>query len=271
MWQLRSKIFLEFFSLLRQSAACDYLAAVLALITKLDGANFQMFHMEHSGNQKWSYQVRWPTSRVAEFAAWSPLRTATGNKVTLPLMDPTVPMEARWSWDDGTPATPQTRRQQKSASSNPQSSIANLQFAAAVPHEWGEATCDFHIIIKLLRDFRNDPLIHAAALVRREPCAFEIVMPRRLVAQDGPEILTVSGTALVSGPATVLRGEGEFTCVTDAFSISNAGASQVTLLPVEAAIPCSLPYVPSYAVKLGKLPPEEIELLRQYMAEQSTL
>lgn len=143
------------------------------------------------------------------------------------------------------------------------------EWSEALPHEWGSITCDFHVIIKCPKDFRIDPLIHAAGLVRGFPVAFELALPARVVALSGQEILTLSGTALSPGPSAVLRAAGEFTCTNDQFSVSNAAPSQVTLLPVAARSPQALPAGPCYAVRLGILPPEEIELLRAYVAEQS--
>ena len=71
---------------------------VLALITHLDGANAQLFHVEHCGNRKWQYQIRWPDSRVEDYREWQPLRSTSGEKAIEPLLDPTVIAEVRWRW-----------------------------------------------------------------------------------------------------------------------------------------------------------------------------
>ncbi len=246
--------------------------SVLALITQLDGANAQLFHVEHCGNRKWQYQARWPDSPAPEYRDWGPVRSAAGDRALEPLMDPNVICEVRWRWNDDLPPDGEGdlapwESDPSSLTSDPLSSLyAGWQDAA--PHEWGPITASFHVIVKQPRDFRADPLVHAAGLVRGFPVAFQVVMPARVVALARQEILTLTGTALAPGPAAVLRESGEFVSVNDAFSISNEGSSQVTLLPVAARPPSALPPGPCYAVRLGVLPPEEIDLLRSYVADQ---
>jgi hypothetical protein len=223
---------------------------VLALITLLDGANAAMFHVEHCGNRKWQYQIRWPLSRAAEYQEWSAVREAAGEKALEPLMDPTVITEVRWRWADVPPDG---------------EVFPEEPWQDAVPHEWGESKAWFHVILKQPRDFRVDPLVHAAGRVRAHPIAFELTMPARLAAQSGKEAFTVSGRALGFGPASVLREAGEFVSANDAFSISNAGGSQVTLLPVPPRVPAALPFLGTVAVKVGRLTDEEIELLRAHV------
>ena len=227
---------------------------MLALITKLDGTNALLFHVEHCGKQAWQYQACWPASRLAALQDWSPSRAVTGERAIEPLADPNVPVLVRW--------------RRVAAAGGEGDAPPEEPWQDAQPREWGEATVSFHVIVKQPRDFRADPLVHATALVRGLPIAFELVMPRRMVAESGQEILTVSGTALGAGPATVFREPGEFSTSNAAFAISNAGPSQVTLHPVPARPPESLPFSGTYAVKLGTLPPEEIELLRAYVAER---
>ena len=253
---------------------------MLALITLLDGANAQLFHVEHCGNRKWQYQARWPASSAPEYRDWGPVRHATGERALEPLMDPNVICEVRWRWEEepaaigdqgseigDAEAPPWENYSSSSPIPDPRSPIPS-PWITATPHEWGCITCDFHVIVKSPKDFRVDPLIHAAGLVRGFPVAFELTLPSRVVGLSGQEILTLSGTALSPGPAAVLRKPGEFTCTNEHFSVSSAAPSQVTLLPVAPRPPQALPSGPCYAVRLGILPPEEIELLRAYVAEQ---
>ncbi len=226
---------------------------VLALITLLDGTNAAMFHVEHCGNRKWQYQLRFPASRAAELRQWGETENAAGETETAPLADPTVIVECRWRWADDVPA-----------------GVVALPepWQDAAPHEWGESTAEFHVIVREPRDFQQDPLLHVGGRVRQMPISFELCMPRRLAAQQEQEIITVTGRAMGFGPATVLREVGEFVSRNDAFSISNAGPSQVTLLPVPPCAPASRPFTGTVAVRLGKLPPEEIEQLKAYVAAQ---
>lgn len=261
--QLTSKIKL---SIATNKNLCIY-QAVLALITLLDGSNAAMFHVEHCGNRKWMYQCRWPQSSAPEYRDWGPLRKTTGDKALEPMMDPNVIVEVRWRWEDENPESRlQTPENPAPPSADSASSLDSGLWSLASPRQWGMTTCDFHVIVRAARDFRVDPLIHAVAMVRGVPVSFELVMPPRGVAGEGQEILTVSGTSLDFGPSTVLREAGEFTVSTPAFTISNAGPSQVTLLPVDPAPPRALPFRRGIAVKIGTLPPEEIELLREYAA-----
>lgn len=246
---------------------------MLALITLLDGANAQLFHVEHCVNRKWQYQARWPASSAPEYRDWGPVRHATGERALEPLMDPNVICEVRWRWEEEIPEVRHQMPEISEESAPPwdvtqESALPDL-WTAATPHEWGTITCDFHVIVKSPKDFRVDPLIHAAGLVRGFPVAFELTLPARVVGLSGQEILTLSGTALSPSPAAVLRESGEFACTNEHFSVSSAAESQVTLLPVAPRPPQALPSGPCYAVRLGILPPEEIELLRAYVAEQS--
>ena len=242
---------------------------MLALITLLDGANAQLFHMEHCGNRTWQYQARWPASSAPEYRDWGPVRTATGERAIEPLMDPNVICEVRWRWETEKPEARIQNPEEEDAPPRETSSLDSCLWTLACPHEWGAITCDFHVIVKSPKDFRVDPLIHAAGLVRGFPVAFELTLPSRVVALSGQEILTLSGTALSPGPAAVLREPGEFTCTNEHFSVSSAAASQVTLLPVVPRPPQALPSGPCYAVRLGILPPEEIELILAHAQEKA--
>ena len=227
---------------------------VLALITHLDGANAQLFHVEHCGNREWQYQIRWPESRVAEYRDWQPQRSTSGERAIEPLLDPGVLCDVRWRWSENGSDGSEPPWQQP--------------WQEARAHEWGDATAFFHVILKQPRDFRADPLVHAAALVRGLPVAFELAMPQRLAAQKGREVFAVPGTALCKGPGTVLREVGEFICVNDAFCISNAKPSQVALLPVRPRLPSALPYQGMFGVRVGCLSPDEVELLRVFAAAE---
>ncbi len=230
---------------------------MLAVITKLDGANVALFHMEHFGNRKWEFQLCWPGSHVAEFRDWSPPRPAAGELAVAALRDPNVTLLARWRWADdfcGEGEPPPEEPWQDGA-----------------PHEWGDATCEFHVIVSQPRDFQKDPHVQACALVRGIPVSFALLLPRRKVALEAPECFTLTGSAIGCGPGTVLREPGEFVSTNDAFSISNAAPSQATLLPVPAKVPESLPLTDLCGVRTGILPPEEIEMLRRYVAEQEAL
>ena len=267
MLQLTSK---ANFSIAAINFRCNH-RAVLALITLLDGANAQLFHVEHCGNRNWLYQIRFPDSRESAYGEWGPLRRAAGEKALEPLLDPTVVPEVRWAWEEVEGGELIVDGQSADSSSSPSTlnPPPSTSWSAAIPHEWGDASGSFHVIVREPRDFREDPLIHASAMVRGTPACFELVMPRRRVAESGVEILTVQGTALGgAGPGSVLREAGEFATTTAAFTISNAGPSQVALLPVAPKLPASLPFAGCYAVRLGTLPPEEIELLRAYVAQQ---
>lgn len=137
----------------------------------------------------------------------------------------------------------------------------------AVPHEFNEScTCLFRVHVKLPCPEASDPawVSHACANVRGFPSGWELDIPNRALAMDGPEDLLVTGKSICIGGGQVLRKAGEFVASSSGFLISNEAPSQVALLRVERAVPGRLPYQPSFMVVTGQLSEEEIELLKKY-------
>lgn len=215
---------------------------VLTLIAMLDGANACLFHMEqHTG--EWRYRARWPESGYPALREWGEVRQVAGGCVFMPLTDPLVPVEVEWCAE------------------------GEEEWRAAEPWEFMEVPVRFRVEMGEGRDFREDPLVRAMALVRGLPCAYELEMPRKKVAEG--DFFEMEGKPLVLGPGMILREAGEFLCESAAYRITNLEpTSQAALLPVVAAEPGSVPSRGTFCVKKGSLTADEVAALEAWKQEE---
>ncbi len=205
---------------------------MLALITKLDGSNALLFHVEHCSNRPWQYRRRLPDGE------WSSPVAAHGETTHFHLSESEqAGVQVEWRWPDG-------------------------QWLAAQPHEFGIATATFQVEITGDGwDFRDGEGLRVGRLVRGNPAAFLLQMPpKRCLAG---EVFEVTGTSVSRGVGQVLRESGEFLYRDGRIGISNVGPSQVALLPVSTAIPGLLPFTGTFLVASGRLSETEIQLLKQ--------
>ena len=211
---------------------------MLALITQLDGVNALLFHVEHCSNEAWEYRMRGVAGEWLD-----PVRVV-GSFVVVPLVHPNDEVVVEWREGE-----------------------MNL-WKRAVPHEFGEATCQF--IVKVSGVFSPNRLedceVMACGLVKNRPSAWKISLPSRRIEN---EVIRVQGVSYSKGVGQVLRQQGEFQCRSSIFQIMNAEPSQAALLEVASAFPSALPFVGACFVKSsGRLNDDEIAAL---MSEASTL
>lgn len=220
---------------------------MLPLITRLDGTNGLLFHVEHWNKRNaWEYQVRWPESRVESLREWGEGVMVSEDHALFVLLDPTVAVEVRWRW--GWPGG---------------------EWEDAALREWGSIECDFQVIVKERRDFREDPVLRVGAMVGSLPAGYDLTLPMRVV--EAGEMVGARGKAVHFGIGNVLREAGQFASGNAAFAISNVGPSQVTLLPAAGNIPESLPFLGTLAVRAGRLSESELVAFRDYLKTQPPL
>ena len=212
---------------------------MLALITRLDGVNALLFHVEQWGGGRW----QWRSRPQLEGAEWSAPESADQESVSFPLTDPHHAVQVEWREEDG-------------------------EWQAAHPHVFGVAECEFVVGVKSHFDQTRDAAFEAkaCAAVRGHPSGWRLDLPRRVLAADGPETLRVRGVSVCPGIGQLLREDGEFQCGDGNFSVMNAGPSQAALLPVSMATPEVLPYTGAFFVKTGRLAEAEIQLLKTEIA-----
>jgi hypothetical protein len=210
-----------------------FACCVLALIAELDGTNALMFHVEQFDNRPWQYRLR------AAGSAWSAeIGESSAESVTVVLPSSRSAVEGQWRW------------------------AGEEQWQDAVAHQFlPNAECLFHVrseapFRQLIGEFR------VCAAVRGHPSVWSLMMPDRMIAEHGPETVTVTGYPLCLGLGQILREEGEFQCKGGGFTVMNAAKSQAALLPVPVAVPGELPFRGLFLVKTGRLTDEEIELLK---------
>jgi hypothetical protein len=134
----------------------------------------------------------------------------------------------------------------------------------AMPHEFGQsATCEFLLRIEPGHGYLSGDDLRVCGAVRGFPSGWLLDMPARRWVLTAPENLRVSGTSLCPGPGQILRAAGEFQCSGHGITVMNAGPSQATLLPVDAAPPSVMPWAGAFFVTTGRLSDEEIALLKQ--------
>lgn len=202
---------------------------MLALIAKLNGITALLFHVEQWSKGVWQWRIKGSAEIYQEIMDHAYVAMIPG-------------MEIEWRSLDG-------------------------DWQDAVPHEFGEScTCQFRVTVKLPCPEASDPawISHACANVRGFPSGWELDIPNRVLAMDGPEELVVNGRSLCVGGGQVIRAAGEFVASSDGFLVVNEGPSQVALLRVERAVLGRVPYHPSFMVVTGRLSDDEVELLKKY-------
>lgn len=211
---------------------------VLAVVAKLDGLNVLLFHVEQWDNQtKWFFRV-WGEDD------WMPEVALTGRSVTIPVPHATDPLKVEWREADG-------------------------DWQSAVPHEFGEARAEFVVRVDLPFDAAAaDDGVHVCGVVGGAPSVWRLDLPRRVLAQDGPETLRVSGVSLCPGMGQILDCPGDFRVQGGFWKVVNVGPSQAALLRVDDAVPGMLPFRGVYMVRSGgRLTDEEMDLLLEEEAE----
>lgn len=210
---------------------------MLVAISKLDGLNVALFHMEQSPPGPWEWRMK------VEGGEWRDPVRAIGRYFQADLVHATRAIDMQWRMVGGDPWIP------------------------AVPYEFGEAKCEFVVKASL-------PYLHASGekfvvcgMVNGFSSVWALDMPARLIAGDREEIFRVSGVAEQMGLGQVLEYPGDFKCSGNGFSVINASASQAALLPVPR---CEIGVSPhrggGWAVKTGALPDHEIEELKREIA-----
>jgi hypothetical protein len=204
---------------------------VLALITKLDGVNALLFHVEHWSNGKWQYRM------MGSDREWMSPVTVSGESVVVPLVHATNEVTVEWRVDE------------------------SCDWIAAAPHEFGNAECEFsvHVVGSYSASRPDDYDIVACGLVRGNPSAWKLSLPRRPLQN---EVLRVMGVSRCFGIGQVLRYESEFQSRGGVFQMMNLTPSQAALLPVQSAIPSALPFTGTFFVRSGRLSDEEIQILK---------
>jgi hypothetical protein len=209
-----------------------FACAVLAVITKLDGTNVLLFHVEQWDGAPWFYRVR------DSAGEWGKPVSATGETVYFPAAALDRPVFVQWRSGEG-------------------------DWQDAVPHEFGPATCRFTVEIQPGHGYRSGDDLRVCAAVRGCPSGWYLEMPSRQWEITAPEILHVTGHSQCLGPGQVLRHPGEFSASGRGFSIINAEPSQATLLPATALPPSAMPRQGIFMVGTGRLSDEEIAQLKQ--------
>lgn len=212
---------------------------MLALVAKLDGANALLFHVEQSNKAPWHFRVRWPDSSLSILRTWQTERLVDGEAAYFALLDPSSRVEAEWKTD------------------------CHRAWRKAKPHEFREAATRFSVTVKAPRDFREDNQVLASAIVRGQPATFCLQMPRRWVARNRAETLTVLARNYHSGLGHILRKPGEFTTSNEVYAIANVEANdQAALLAVRRAECGSNPIKGGVCFVLaGQMTEEELKLL----------
>lgn len=205
---------------------------MLAIITKLDGTNALLFHVEQWLGGAWKYRMGKPDG------TWAEPEMAHAEMVYAAPVSLEHPVTAQWRSGEG-------------------------DWQDAVPHEFGPATCRFTIEIQPGHPYRSGDELRVCASVRGEPSGWLIGMPSRNWEIQSPEVIEVTGHSVCSGPGQVLRHPGEFMTAGRGMAVINAEPSQATLLQVPAAAPSMLPRQGIFMVATGRLSDEEIEHLKQ--------
>ena len=188
----------------------------------------------------WEYRWRWPAD-CPHGGGWGEAETACGETAIFPLEHPEKEIQAQWREPGG-------------------------PWQAAVPHEFGLATCAFILRVLKPRDFGRVDGLRVCAAVRGNPAAFVLPVPRRVVGAEGLETLRLTGTSCCYGVGQVLRQVDEFSYGDDHLQVMNVGRSQAALLPVPVAKPGALPFIGAFMVRTGRLSEAETQLLKQEVA-----
>lgn len=216
---------------------------MLAVIAKLDGANGLLFHME-PWSGRWQYRVRFPASESEALREWGREREVEGAGVFFALSDPNTEVAAQWREPDG-------------------------EWRDAAAHEFADTEADFAVELRARRDFRRDPVLRVAGLVRGWVGVFDLELPRRVLAEHGPERFRARGRSHLPGPGSVLREPGDLTHRCEAWSVTNLGPNrQAALLPVAAAVPGSSGPRQAVMVKAGALSEPERQALLDWVEAQ---
>lgn len=207
-----------------------FATAVLALVAKLDGSNVLMFHVEQ-WDKRWSFRLR----SVGDHE-WGDEIEAPFSSQEWPLPDVTRAVECQWRSE-------------------------GLDWQDAVPMEFGEAVCEFVVWRDVPFEVGDDP-VRFCGIVDGRPSVWELDLPKEILFKDSAAVRCM-GRSVQRGLGQVLGCEGVFSLKVGGWKVSNSAASQAALLPVEVAIPGSMPPEDIYMVVSGRLSQEELKHLMQ--------
>lgn len=210
-----------------------FATAVLALVTKLDGSNVLMFHVEQM-DKRWSFRLR-----AAGDEEWQAEVEAPFSHQEWPLPDAEKAVECQWR-------------------------VEGVEWQDAVPMEFGEATCEFFVSRNAPFEAGEDDTVRFCGIVDGYPSIWEVDLPKGVLFQDPDSPpLRCAGKSLQRGIGQILRSEGVFSLKVDGWRVCNSCSSQAALLPVEVAMPGRMPEENIYMVVSGRLSAEELEQLIQ--------
>lgn len=176
-------------------------------------------------------------------ADWGEVTRETGRSAYAPLVHARSPFEVEWRM------------------------VGGDEWIPASPHEFGEAVCDFIVRASRPHVQSAGDRFTVCGMVNGFTSVWMLDMPERVIAGNGEEILRVPGVAWQQGFGQVLSEPGDFQCEGEGFSVMNAGASQVALLPVaRCEVGVMARRLGAWAVKTGRLPDEEVEQLKREIA-----
>lgn len=211
------------------------------MVTRLDGANALLFHMEQSpdASAPWWYRVRYPGSQHESLRGWQRERSVNGEGVFVALVDPSVAPEVEWHAGDGV-------------------------WRRACPMEFVPAREMFVVEVSIAKDMAQDPELRCASLVRGMPSVFDLILPARTI--EAGERLVVAGVSVIHGPGQFFRRKGEFRVKEAGWSVVNGTANGQAALRETGALPPDVGLmIPGVAIRAGRLPDDEVAALLEWM------
>ncbi len=206
-----------------------FAGGVLAVVAKIDGCSFQMFHVEHC-DKRWEFRCR-----AAGDDVWGAAVDVPGRGVAWPLPAVDRPLEVEWRF------------------------VGDGVWSAGVPMEYGAAECEFAFSGDVGLGEAGDGGVVICAAVRGEPSVWRLFPDDGVGMGGGPWSARVRGVSVVPGVGQILDAAGDFNLSDAGWRAVNLGPSKAALLPVLEAVPGVLP-VPAgfYGVKAGRMSDDEV-------------